>query len=186
MKSELITGDTLQFTTSVPDYPASAGWTLTYRLVPRTSGSAISFDATADGDDYDIEVGASTTDDWTAGEYSWSAYVSKAGERHTVDQGTVKIQPNPGTVAAYDARSHARKMLEAIEAVIESRATSTQREMVSYTIGGRSKSYDTSESKAALLELHSKYKWLVSNEVEREKIAAGQANPRNVGIRFGR
>jgi hypothetical protein len=30
-------GDTLDFTTSVPDYPASAGWTLKYRLVPRTS-----------------------------------------------------------------------------------------------------------------------------------------------------
>lgn len=158
MKSELIAGDTLQFTTSVPDYPASAGWTLTYRLVPRTSGTAISFDATADGDDYDIEVGASTTDDWTAGEYSWSAYVSKAGERHTVDQGTVKIQPNPSVVAAYDARSHARKTLDAIQAVIQNRATQAQK---SYSIGGRSLEHTPF---ADLLELESVYLTRVANE----------------------
>jgi hypothetical protein len=167
MKSELIAGDTLQFTTSVPDYPASAGWTLTYRLVPRTSGSAISFDATADGDDYDIEVGASTTDDWTAGEYSWSAYVSKAGERHTVDQGTVKIQPNPGVVAAYDARSFARKALDAIEAVLEGRASKDQEE---YSIGGRSL------KRTKLEDLH-KMRARFKAEVDAEdRAAAGRAH----------
>jgi hypothetical protein len=32
---ELIGGDTLDFTDSVPEYPASDGWTLKYRLTPR-------------------------------------------------------------------------------------------------------------------------------------------------------
>ncbi len=158
MKSELIAGDTLQFTTVVPDYPASAGWTLTYRLIPRTAGTAISFSGSASGDDYAIEVGASVTKDWVAGEYSWSAYVSKAGERHTVDQGTVKILDDPGVIAAYDGRSHARKTLDAIQAVIQNRATQDQK---SYSIGGRSLERMPLSD---LLKLESAYLTRVANE----------------------
>ena len=57
--------------------------------------------------------------------------------------------------------------------------------MVAYTIGSRSKQFDAAESKAALLELHSKYKWLVANEDARARIAGGQPNPRSVRVRFG-
>lgn len=138
MRSEIIAGDTLDFETSVPDYPKSDGWTLTYKLIPRTSGTVISFNAsgTADSaDDYRTQVGSTTTDDWAAGEYSWFAYVGLAGERYTVDQGTLTILPNPADTTAYDGRSHARTVLEAIEAVIEGRASKDQQ---SYSINGRS------------------------------------------------
>jgi len=97
----------------------------------------------------------------------------------------VTILPRYDQAANLDDRSHERKVLEAIEAVIENRASATQREMVAYTIGSRSKQFDVQESKAALLELHSKYKWLVANEDARARIAGGQPNPRSVRIRFG-
>jgi hypothetical protein len=134
LKSELIAGDTLQFDTVVPDYPAGDGWTLTYKLVPRVAGTTISFNAAADGDDYAVEVGSTTTATWTAGEYSWAAYVSLSGERHTVDSGTCTINADPAAASTLDSRTHARVVLEAIEAVIESRATKDQQE---YTIGNR-------------------------------------------------
>lgn len=166
MRSELIAGDTLDFTTSVPDYPASAGWTLTYKLIPRTAGTVISFNAAADGDDYRAQVAAATTAAWAAGEYSWTAYAIKAGERHTVEQGTVKILADPAVVTAYDGRSHARKVLEAIEAVLENRATLDQK---SYAIGGRSLERTPI---ADLLVLRDKYK----SEVVREDAASRVAN----------
>lgn len=45
MQDVLIVGDTLDFVTSVPAYPASSGYTLKYRLIPRVSGTAITLTA---------------------------------------------------------------------------------------------------------------------------------------------
>jgi hypothetical protein len=120
---------------------------------------------------------------WAAGAYGWSRTVEKTGARQTLasseDQGEVLVRQNPATAAqGYDSRSHNRIVLEAIEACIQNRASTTQREMIEYTIGARGQKFDPADSRAALLELHSKYKWLVANEDAREAIAAGQPNPR--------
>ena len=40
IQTTLIAGDSLSFRTAVPAYPASAGWALAYRFVPRLSGDA--------------------------------------------------------------------------------------------------------------------------------------------------
>ena len=187
MRTEIVAGDTLNFLTTATGYPASDGWALTYKLIPKSAGPAvITINATPEGDDHRVIVAAATTAAWTAGDYSFEAYVTKAAERYRVETGQVRIAANPATATVLDNRSHERKVLEAIEAVIENRASQTQREMVEYTIGSRGQKFDASESKAALLELHSKYKWLVANEDARGAIAAGQPNPRNVRIRFGR
>jgi hypothetical protein len=189
----IIAGDTLDFTVEVVDFPASDGWTLKYRLTPRfTTPTQTPIDLTAttnaDGERYDIQVAPATTVGWKAGFYTWARWVEKAGARQTLNEsGQLEVKADPAlTAQGYDSRSHPRKVLEAIEAVIESRASQTQREMVAYTIGSRSQTLDAQESKAALLELHSKYKWLVANEDALDKIAVGLPNPRNVGIRFGR
>jgi hypothetical protein len=81
----LIVGDTLSDTVTVPGYPASEGWTLKYRLIPRTSGAAITFGTTPDGDAHVLLVGAATTAAWTAAEYNWAAYV----ERDTLVAATI-------------------------------------------------------------------------------------------------
>lgn len=135
--SNLLTaGDTLDFTTSVPDYPATEGWTLKYRLAPRAAGTAIDITATADGDDYDVQVAASTTASWAAGYYTWTAYVELGSERYTVGRGQLQIRASSVTLAAAtDGRTHARIVLDAINATIEGRATKDQQE---YTIGNRS------------------------------------------------
>jgi hypothetical protein len=187
MKTEIIVGDTLNFLTSVPDYLASASWVLTYKLIPKAAGPAvITITTSAEGDDYRVNVAAATTAAWTTGDYSWRARVTKGAEAYRVDSGQVKLLADSSTATTLDNRSHERKVLDAIEACIENRASTTQREMVAYAIGNRSQQFDPQDSRAALLALHSKYKWLVANEDAREKIAAGQANPRMVGIRFGR
>lgn len=180
---ELVAGDTWSWTKSLGDYPAPT-WTLTYYL--RSREGETSFAAAASGADHLVTVTAATTAAYKAGRYGWTAVATSGSERHTVETGELVVLPDPAaTGAGQDPRTHARKVLEAIEAVIESRASSTQRELVAYTIGSRSQTFDAEENKASLLELHSKYKWLVANEEARARVASGLSNPRDIRIRFG-
>jgi len=168
------------------DFPANGGWALKYwfKKTGATPGN-FSIDATADGVNFAVTVLAATTSAYVAGDYTWAAIVTKTTEIREVDSGRLKILPRYDAAANLDDRSHVRKVLEAVEAVIENRASKTQRELVAFTIGSRGQTFDSQESKSALLELHSRYKWLASNEDARARIAAGLGNPRNIRIRFG-
>lgn len=177
MLESIIAGDTLSFTESVPAYPASAGWTLTYRLVPRSSSaSAITFSASASGDEHAVLVAAATTAAWIAGSYSWSSYVTKTTQRFSIASGTVEILPDPATVAAgTDRRTHAQIVLEAIEAVIEGRASKDQEE---FRIGERSLKRTPIADLLALKEAY-------EGKVARERLAAKGIDSRRVFVRFG-
>lgn len=177
MQSELIVGDTLNFLTTVTDYPASAGWTLSFRLVPRGAGSAISFTATAEGDDYRVNVSAATTAAWIAGEYAWGAYVTLTTTRYTVDNGVITLKPDPSAVAAgTDQRTHEQKMLAQIRALLEGR---TLADVDEYTINGRSL---RKMSVTTLREMESYY----SNKVNRAQLRRLGINPTTMQVRFGR
>ena len=138
----MIAGDTLDFTVSVADYPATDGWTLKYRLTPRFSSptqTPIDLTATtnADGSSYDVQASPTTTAGWKAGFYTWARWIEKAGARQTLDEsGQLEIKDDPSATAqGFDSRTHARIVLDAIEAVLEGRASKDQEE---YTIGSRS------------------------------------------------
>ena len=116
----IVAGDTAKWLRSLDDYPASGSWVLSYTLV--SAAQRYTFSATASGADHLVTVAATTTATWVAGTYTWRAQVSKAGEVYTVGTGSLTVRPSFAT--ATDGRSHARRTLEAIEAVIEGRATS--------------------------------------------------------------
>jgi hypothetical protein len=128
MQSRIVAGDTLKpATVTLADYPADDGWVLSYRLTPRTAGSAIDFNAAASGSDHQVEVAAATTGGWVAGDYTCAAWVTKAAERYSVpsEGGQVQIAPNPATLTAgTDTRSSAEVTLAAVQDVIRNRATS--------------------------------------------------------------
>lgn len=175
LQNLITAGDTLDFTTSVPEYPASEGWTLKYRLAPRAAGTAIDITATADGDDYDVQVVAATTIGWATGWYTWTAYVEKAAERYTVDRGQLEIRAASTTLAAgSDNRTHARKVLDAIESVLEGRATVDQQE---YAIAGRSL------KRMAIDELM-RFRRIYQSEVKAEELAAGIGTARTLQVRL--
>lgn len=181
MRDLLIAGDTLDFVTSVPAYPASAGYTLKYRLAPRISGTGIELTATTSGtDDYRVLVAPSATANWVAGEYSWSAWVEKAGERRVVDNGLSTIQPDPGTVAAYDARSKAQIALEDAQNALASFQASGGR-VKRYSIAGREMEFDDA---SGLLKLVSYWQGIVTREAAAEALRRGQPDPRRVYIRM--
>jgi hypothetical protein len=182
---ELIAGDTLDFVDTVPEFSAADGWVLKYQLVPRFTTpvqAAITLTATTyEVTDFRVQAAAATTAAWKAGAYHWARWVEFAGVRQSLGSGELTVKDNPATAAqGYDGRSHARKVLGAIEAVLEGRATKDQEE---YTIEGRSLKRTPIKD---LLVLRDTYRTEVRTEDAAAAVAAGLPNPRRVGVRFQR
>lgn len=156
------------------DYPATS-WTLSYEIV--SAAAAISITAAADGDQFAISVAAATTAAYTAGRYRMAGYVTAGANRWRVYLGALELMPNLAAGVA-DIRSHARKVLDAIEAVIEGRAAKDQQ---GYTIAGRRLDRTPIED---LLKLRGQYMAEAARETAAERLAAGLADPRRVLVRF--
>lgn len=154
----LRSGDTWQWTRDLGDYPADA-WTLTYYF--RNATAHFDVVATADGTGYAVSVAKATTAVLVPGWYDWTAFVSSATERYQVGTGRTEVLPDLAAAAPHDARSFARRMLDYIEAALESRASSDQLDLVNAQLDTRSISRD----KAGLLTLRSQFR----NEVSREE-----------------
>lgn len=176
-------GDTLEFTRSLAAYPASAGWVLHHRLLPRAqgAGAVVTFASTASGDDHVISVAAATTATWQPATYSWSAWVTDGTDNITVDQGSTVLQPNPRThTGPLDLRSEAQIALDNVRATLRGKATA---DVLRYTIAGRSlERYSIAE----LAMLESRLAVQVAQESRAQAIANGLADPRLLQVRLGR
>lgn len=125
--SKLTVGESVSWKWSDSNFPATV-WTLTYTLV--NASGQIQITASADGDDHLVEVNSTTAAGYTPGEYSFQAHVSNGStERYQVDSGVITIESDFATISdGVDVRSHAKKVLDALEAAIEGRASKTQLE----------------------------------------------------------
>ncbi|MDP9990399.1 hypothetical protein J2W28_000218 [Variovorax boronicumulans] len=168
----IIPGDTVKWARRFSDYPPSAGWALSYELLNAMHRYEIH--ASADGDSFRVVVAAQTTQAYAPGSYDWRARVTNADEVYTVATGRLTIAPSFG--AAGDVRSHARRTLDAIEAVLEGRATSATAE---YEINGRRLKY------IPLNELH-EMRTRYQREVAAEEGKSGTRGASGrVMVRFG-
>lgn len=156
--AELRAGFTWQWKRQdLPDYPAPT-WTLKYAF--KNAAQHFEVTADADGSNFSVTLSASTTGGYTAGKYSWVAWVESGSEKHQIDQGWLRVLASFTGATALDDRSHARKMLDAIEAALEGKATSSQLDAISYSIGTRSKSF----APELLLKLRARYEVEVAAE----------------------
>lgn len=167
--TELVAGDSLNFLVGGGAYPASAGWSLTYRLVPRTAGNQVrEFAATAEGDDFRVALAGATTAAWTADDYTWTRWVDKSGERYTLAGGQLVVKPNPANLSAgYDGRSLARRTLDDLRAAFATWSASggtTRR----YKIGEREREFN---SAADIIKLITYWE----QQVHAEDVLAGRA-----------
>lgn len=183
MKTEIVIGDTLDFETSVPDYPNTDGWTLTFRLIPITSGSAITFSASGTPVDdplgYRVQLAPATTAAWTAGDYAWNSYLVKSGARQTLESGQVTLLPDPAVATApRDNRSHSRICLDNIEAVLEGRSSKDQDE---FQIAGRMLKRTPF---AELRKARDYYRAEVAREDAAERLANGEVPKSKVVVRL--
>ena len=170
-------GDSLSWTESAGEYPAPT-WTMHYAIrgasildltsTPSGSDHAVHGDRCADGDTY-------------------ARSILLAVLRHGRDGGAVHHRdrialPSGRTsrhrIAGFDGRSHAQKVLDAIEATMEGRATKSQAIM---QINNRQIQYLKPEE---LIKWRSFYKAEVAREKTAEKVAQGEDPGNRILTRF--
>ena len=177
--SSFIAGDTVTWEKSLSDYPASDGWVMTYIFVKDTK--QINVTGIASGDDHELTVTAADSANFLPGTYFYQGSVSKGGERYTVDSGHSEVFANfANQTSGYDARDHVRKVLDAIEATLESRATSSQ---LSRKVGDRELRYIPI---ADLLVIRNEYKEELAQIEEELARSKGEVVNKNIGFMFAR
>lgn len=170
-------GDTWKWTRSLPDWPAST-WTLKYRAKNAAGGFEIT--AAASGDDFAVTVAAATTAGYAAGDYTWIAWVEAGTEKFTVDSGAWTVQAEYRTglaTVALDDRSHARKVLDAIEGWLEGNDLAA----AEFTLGDRRiKNIPIQE----LLKLRQRYLQEIATEDARAALQKGEGIGKRIQFRI--
>lgn len=178
-------GDTYSWTESNSDYPASSSWKLAIVLQAKDR-PLTTITASANGTDHNISIPVGTSKDYAPGTYLYQAYFYKETdgtitEKHTVETGQIVILPNlTSATSEADFRSHAKKSLDAIEALLEGKTTG---DVLSYSIAGRS------ISKMSPTELTSWRDYYLSEyqeELDEESIDRGGESSSPVKIGFNR
>lgn len=174
-------GDTVAWVKSLPGYPASDGWALSYALVNAAARQTIT--STAVGADHAVTVAASDSASWAAGRYRWQAVVTKGGARHTVGTGDITVAPNlMGSTGGLDTRTPAAKALDAMDAALAEYGSKAY--LQSYSIGGRTQSF---RSPSEFMAFRSKLKLEVQQQRDAGLIAQGRApRGKSVQVRFVR
>lgn len=170
-------GDSISWLKSLSDYPASAGWALAYTLI--NASAKISIITTASGDDHLVAVTAATSSSWAAGSYTWQATVTKTTQRYTVGTGAIVIEPNLAASATYDARSNARKALDAVNALLATYGAKAY--LHSYEIAGRRQQFQTPGD---FMAFRSRLMAEVATEENAARINAGLSPRNQVAVRF--
>lgn len=176
--TEFTAGDTVKWKVAFADFPANDGWTLKYTF----RGPEIhDVTATADGADHSVTLSAAVSADFTAGDYWWDAYASKAAERYKVRTGQLKVLANLEAVTGvYDGRSIVKRTLDALEAMIEGKAS---RDQMSYSIEGRSLSRMSVQD---VLQWRGVYRGLYRQELDAERRRLGKPGLNLVRAKFTR
>lgn len=178
-------GDSLSFPTVVSDYPATDGWQLHFKLIPRFTSptqAPIELVASADGASYRTEVAPAATGAWAAGDYGWHSWVQRGAgptlERVTLEAGNeIAVYPNPETAAqGTDTRSQAERALADCKAALAAWKPTVD----SYEIAGRSMRF---KSTAEIREQIGYWQGIVNRERAAERRALGLRSRR---FNFGR
>lgn len=118
---EFRAGDSAEWRRTLAAYPAGAGWQIKYTLLG--AGGAYSVESAADGDTHVVSLAPSDTGSWVEGVYVLTEYVTDGAARYTLASRSVRILPDlAGATSAADTRTHARKVLDAIEGWLEKQA----------------------------------------------------------------
>lgn len=158
--TKIFSGDTLEKTATLLEYPSSE-WILSYEI----GTLVLTFNSSHE---------LSSIVNLPSGIYQYRLLATN------ISTSTIKKTLLNGQVTIVDLayRSHARKVLDAIEANIEGRASQAQAEM---TINGRSIKYYAPEQ---LIKLRQTYQKEVANEISQDRINAGLGTSNKILVRF--
>lgn len=183
--ASLVQGDRLQFrVVNESPYTSADGWSFVLVLRIENPGDnnqgAYQVNSAIDSGDFLLNVDPGTTAQWVPARYRWELFaINGTSDRETVQAGYVDILPDLKT-ATGDQRSHARRTLDLIEALIEGRATN---DILESTIDN---TRFTRMTPAQLLAAHSYYTAIVRKEEAKARVKNGLASGRTILYRFGR
>lgn len=129
MPAQIIAGDSLTLSKAAGDYPAADGWAVALTLTPMTGGTPIVVNATDGAQEWAIALTSTASALLAKGFYRYLIAATANGNRSTIEHGQVEVLANPAAVDT-DLRSPAQRALDAIDAVLESRAGSQDIEFV--------------------------------------------------------
>lgn len=164
---EITAGDTIAWTKSLSDFPASDSWVLNYRII--NTSNKYDIVCTASGADHAANVTATNSANYAAGTYSWQSFVTKGTERYTVGNGNIVIKENLAAKSAgFDIRTSAKKCLDALNTALEvyGKKAYTQE----YEIAGRRMKFS---SPGEFLSFRAKVQQEVNREIQAERIKNG-------------
>jgi len=165
----------------VSDYDPSS-YALSYSARKDGAGStSIAITASESSTSYFVEVGSSTTANYTIGDYRWQAYITRSSdsERVLVDEGIWEVVSNYAS-ATEDPASFAKTMVDNLETTLKDLST---RLTTSYSIADRSNTLARMEDvRNQLVFYRAEYK----REIMKQRAINGQPTGNNVLVRFGR
>ena len=162
-------------------YPIGS-YALTYEFHEDSGGGGshkFTITATEAENTYFVEVASSTTASYSDGDFIWNAFITRSSDsqRIRVDTGRTTIVKNLANTNA-DLRSHAKKVLDAVQAVLENRASVDQ---ASFSIAGRSLSRMSIDE---LLSFRDKYKAEYLQEIKKARIKNKQRSGNTIEVKF--
>lgn len=97
LPNAFFSGDSLLWTKSFPDFPASAGWVVTWYF----SGPApFNVVAAASGDAHAATLSAAASAALTAGDYTYVARAVLSGAKYTAETGSIRVVRDPASSSA--------------------------------------------------------------------------------------
>lgn len=169
---EIRAGSAYEWSESISRYSSD-----TYSLEYTLFNSEHVFTINGESGEFRVELSSSDTSAFVSGVFQYVLRVSDGTDKYEIRSGTLRVLANVDHLQNHDGRSHARRMLDAIESTLEGRASAAADEL---TVGGRTiKRTPIPE----LLRLRGLYR----QEVASEEAAAGLQSgaSRVIKTRFG-
>ena len=126
-----------------------------------------------------MEVASATTAGYTAGNYTWAAYITRSSDsqRIQIDSGEWEVKTNLASDTS-DPRDHDEKMVDYLESTLESLA---QKLTTSYSVSDRS---NTLQSMSDVREQLSEYQGRIRSKQNKVRAKSGQRTDMNLLLRF--
>ncbi len=172
---QIVAGSTARWRRKLKNYEPPT-WSLTYLFANATDSFSISGADNGDGT-HIIDVPPATTAAYVVGDYQYIVRATDGAEEFDVGTGSLKVKPN--MTAAVDSRSHVKTVLDALQAMIEGKASKDQ---LSYSIQGRSLSRMGPEE---LMNWHGKYVTWWKQEMAADRLNKGLDTGNKIKVRFG-
>jgi hypothetical protein len=121
----IVAGDSIEWVDYLGDY-LSSEWSLKYVLVSPLAKIEITSVADTESNGHLFSIPSTTTDSWQPGDYGYQVYTISGSDRKTIGRGFLTIEIDFSKQEKYDARPWLDRVIEALQASIEGRASSSQ------------------------------------------------------------